>query len=43
MSDPPPQRHSLPRATFLALQADVVTAVSALIVAIIVAARMARK
>ena len=37
MSEPPPQRHSLPRATFLALQADVVTAVSALIVAIIVA------
>ena len=37
VSEPPPQRHSLPRATFLALQADVVTAVSALVVAIIVA------
>jgi O-antigen/teichoic acid export membrane protein len=33
----PSERHSLPRATFLALQADVVTAVSALVVAIIVA------
>jgi len=37
VSDPPPQRHSLPRATFLALQADIITAVSALVVAIIVA------
>ena len=38
MSEPPPsERHSLPRATFLALQADVITAVSALVVAIIVA------